>query len=85
MSEISKDVDKKGREIFDTGRVKKEMETDKRDYFVVQGDTEEHSVIHNKIKDEWVCTCKYWTLKQRVCSHILAAQLFMKKPKKNEK
>lgn len=76
---VSKDTKKKAREIFDAGRIKKEMESAKRDYFVVQGDTAEHSVIHDKTKDDWFCTCKYWTLKQKVCSHILAARLFDKK------
>ena len=77
MEDVSKKIEKKGSELFKTGKVKKEVETDKRIHFKVQGETEVHSVIFDKEKNEFSCDCKYSTLKGKECSHILAAKLIL--------
>jgi len=73
---------KKAVKLLESNRIKKELETDRRVHFSVQGETEEHSVIYDKLKDDWVCDCRYWSLRQKTCSHIIAAQLKMKMEEK---
>lgn len=76
--EASKDIRVKGFRLFESGKVKKEIETNKRIYFKVLGETEEHSVIFNKQKNEFVCDCRYFIFKEKECSHIYACKLAMK-------
>ena len=57
------------------GRVKKEMDTDKRTHYNVEGETESHSVIFNKSKNDWSCDCRFSSLQERECSHIAACKL----------
>jgi len=78
-AEGSETLRKKAVKLLESNRVKKELETDRRIHFSVQGETEEHSVIYDKLKDEWVCDCRYWSLRQKTCSHIIAAQLQWKR------
>lgn len=75
MQKASQEVIQKGKEIFNTGKVKKEVETDKRIHFKVQGETEEHSVIYDKIKKEYECDCRFSSLKAGMCSHVYACML----------
>ena len=75
----SKDVIKKGTNLFSDGRVKKEIETNRRTHFSVQGETERHSVIFDKEKNDWSCDCRYFALTQRDCSHIFAARMSLAK------
>lgn len=72
---MKKSVDNKGRQLSEAGKVRKVVETDKRMHFVVEGETEEHTVIFNKIKGQWSCDCRYSTLQKKECSHIIAARL----------
>ncbi|MCS7123311.1 MAG: hypothetical protein RMJ17_01920 [Candidatus Aenigmarchaeota archaeon] len=58
-------------------KVKKDLETGKRIYFVVKS-TEEYSVFFDKEKDKWFCDCKYFSLKLKECSHIIACKLYLK-------
>jgi uncharacterized Zn finger protein len=74
----SEEVKKKGHELFSAGKVKKEIETDRRTHFLVQGETEKHSVIFDKERGRWSCDCRYFALTQKTCSHIVAARLFKK-------
>lgn len=78
MNEISEEVRKKAQLLVKEGRVKKELETDKRIHFKVKGETEEHSVIYDKEKDEYSCDCKYFSLKQKECSHILGCKIMLR-------
>lgn len=73
--EVSKDIRVKGLHLFKTGKIKKEIETNKRIHFKVFGETEEHSVIFDKEKNKWFCDCRYFALKQKECSHIFASRL----------
>lgn len=73
--EVSKEIKEKGLQLFKTGKVKKEIETDKRIHFKVEGETEVHSVIFDKEKNRWECDCRYFALNRKKCSHIVAAEL----------
>ncbi len=74
----SEEVKKKGLNLFSAGKVKKDFETDRRTHFSVQGETEKHSVIFDKEKNNWSCDCRYFALTQKMCSHIVAAELLTK-------
>ena len=74
-SESSAEVKRKGARLFAEGRVRKEMDTDRRAYFEVQGETEQHSVVFDKTRNEWSCDCKFSSMKNRECSHIYACKL----------
>jgi len=65
----------KARRMVDEGRVRKVMDTQNRTHFSVEGDTDTHSVIYDKRKDEWTCDCRYSALTSRECSHIAAAKI----------
>lgn len=74
----SLEVKRKAAKLLADGRVKKEMDTDRRAYFNVQGETEQHSVVHDKTRDDWSCDCKFSSMKDRECSHIAACKLHEK-------
>ena len=74
---ISKVVERKALQIFKEGRAKLDLETDKRMHFKVKGDSEEHSVIFDKGKNNFLCDCKYGSLKEGYCSHIEGSILLM--------
>jgi hypothetical protein len=46
---------------------------------LVEGDSETHSVIFDKEKNEFICDCKFSTLKEGMCSHVYAAKLIKEK------
>lgn len=71
---MSSIIEQKGLALFKDGRVKKEVETDKRVHFKVKGDTDTHSVIFDKKTKEFNCDCKYSSLNKGICSHIVAAK-----------
>ena len=75
MEDASKEIKSKGMILFRNGKVKKEIDTEKRTYFKVVGDTEEHSVIYDKDRKEWVCDCRFYTMQAKICSHIVAAEM----------
>jgi len=70
-------VESKADRLIEENKVKKEVETDKRAHFLVEGTTEKHSVIFDKAKNKWNCDCSYNTLKGKICSHIIASQKIM--------
>lgn len=72
---ISKEIREKGMRLFREGRVRKDMDSDRRTYFIVQGETEKHSVIHDKATGKWSCDCKYSSMKGRECSHVYACKV----------
>jgi hypothetical protein len=76
---ISDEIKIKAKKLLEEGKVKKEIETDKRIHFKVEGETEEHSVIFDKEKNKFSCDCPYFTLKEKYCSHVEAVRLFLKK------
>jgi hypothetical protein len=78
VSNVSKEVRKKGIRLFRSGRVSKDMDSEKRAHFTVEGETEKHSVIFHKDRGVWSCACKYSSMKGRECSHIYACKLSLK-------
>jgi len=79
----SAETRKKGYMLFKEGKVKKELETDKRIHFKVIGETDIHSVIFDKEKNEFSCDCKYSTLRQKECSHIIGSRFLIQNKKLN--
>ena len=73
---MSKDIRIKGRQLFEEGKVVKELETDKRVHFKVVGETDTHSIIFDKERGKFSCDCKFSTLHNKICSHIIASQLY---------
>lgn len=69
----------KAEKLIEENKVKKDVETDKRVHFIVEGTEENHSVIFDKTKNEWNCDCNYNTLKRKICSHIVASQKIFEK------
>ena len=72
------EIRKKAFKLLRENRVRKDFETELRIHFSVKGETEEHDVIYDKIKKQWSCDCKYFSLHQKECSHILACKLLGK-------
>jgi uncharacterized Zn finger protein len=79
MGNVSDEIKAKGEILLRDGKVKKEMETERRIYFEVSGESDIHSVIFDKKKNEWECDCSYFALRQKECSHIIGAQFLLKK------
>jgi hypothetical protein len=77
--EVSARIRAKAERLVQDKKVKKEVETHKRVHFSVIGTEETHSVIYDKEKDEWTCSCSYNSLKNKTCSHIVSAQLLLQK------
>ncbi|MEM5791143.1 MAG: hypothetical protein QXP77_03820, partial [Candidatus Aenigmatarchaeota archaeon] len=77
-----REKERKAYSLFRQKRVRIEFETDKRIHFKVRGETDEHSVIFDKEKKEFTCDCKFFSLKQKSCSHILACRIFLEKLRK---
>ena len=71
-------IKEKALKFLKEGRVKKELETGRRIYFKVRGETEEYSVIYDKQRKRFECDCPFHSLKGKECSHILAVKLYMK-------
>jgi hypothetical protein len=74
---VLKELEKKARKLFREGRVRLDFESEKRIYFTVYS-RDVHSVIFDKEKNEFKCDCKYFSVKQRECSHIKACKLLLK-------
>jgi hypothetical protein len=72
-----KEIEKKARKLFREGRVRLDFESEKRIYFTVYS-RDVHSVIYDKEKNEFKCDCKYFSVKQKECSHIKACKLLLK-------
>lgn len=77
MSDLSWKTKKKGYWIFKDGKVIKDIENQKRIYFIVKGDQKNHSVIFDKTKGTYTCDCEFFSLKLKHCSHIYAVKLFI--------
>lgn len=75
MEKLSNEIIWKGKLLLEKGKVTKDLDTEKRIYFTVEGESEKHSIIFEKRKKEWKCDCKYNSLHHRRCSHIFACML----------
>ena len=72
-----REIERKARKIFRERRVRLDFESEKRIYFTVYS-REVHSVIFDKEKNEFKCDCRYFSVKQKECSHIKACKLLLK-------
>lgn len=78
--ELKTKIFKKGRSIFEAGKVHPDGETEKAAYFTVEG---EHESYKLRISSDGTfnCTCMRGTLhgstKGSVCSHVIAVILFI--------
>jgi len=81
MVKISKKTEMKGYWLFKQGKVKKDLETDKRVHFVVKSKDRDHFVIFDKKKKKFSCDCAFFSLHQKTCSHILASKTYLKEVK----
>lgn len=75
---VSEKIKAKAEQLVQEKKVKKDLETDRRIHFSVQGTDEVHSVIFDKEKDDFTCDCRYSSLYHRPCSHIIAAKILSK-------
>jgi len=76
---IMRDKYKKAEALLRLNRVKLDMKGSDKIYFTVKGDHETYSVIIHTKNSRCTCTCRYWSVTQRKCSHILACLLYLKK------
>jgi len=74
---VSKKTERKGYWLYKEGKVKKDLETDKRIHFVVQSNEKEHFVIFDKLKEKFSCDCEFFSLHAKPCSHIIASKFFL--------
>ena len=81
MTRISTKTERKGYWLFKQGKIKKDLETEKRVHFVVNSKDTDHFVIFDKEKHKFSCDCEYFSLHQKPCSHILASRFFLKESK----
>ena len=73
---VIKEIYKKAKRLVKENRVRFDFETFKRIYFTVYS-REVHSVIYEKSKKNFICDCKYFSVKQKECSHIIACKIYM--------
>ncbi|MEM0481135.1 MAG: SWIM zinc finger family protein [Candidatus Aenigmatarchaeota archaeon] len=66
----------KARKLVREGKVRIDLENEVRIHFTVFS-KEIHYVIFDKIKNEFSCDCKWFSLKGKECSHILAAKMYL--------
>lgn len=48
MEKVSKEIKQKAKKLLKAGKVKKDLDSEKRSYFTVEGESEKHSVIFEK-------------------------------------
>jgi hypothetical protein len=75
MVNVSDEIKTKGYSLYNSKKVEKILETDKRIHFKVTGETENHSIIFDKQKNKWECDCRYSTLQRKECSHVIACKI----------
>jgi len=74
MEKLSGEIKGKALKLLKENKIKKELETEKHVHFKVQGKSDVYSVIFDKEKNKWECECRYWSLTQKDCSHIIACK-----------
>lgn len=67
--------EEKAKKLFEGGKVKVDMRTRKRLYFIVESNRK-HSIIFDKERG-WFCDCKFQSLRDKECSHIKACKLYL--------
>lgn len=86
---ISDDILKKESNIYIKGiklvnNVRLDYATDKHSSFLVDHDGKIHNVMYFSEKNDmkrWQCDCKWYTLHDKICSHIIAVNLALRDKK----
>lgn len=81
---VSKKTERKGYWLYKQGKVKKDVETDKRTHFIVQSNDKNHFVIFDKVKKKYSCDCEFFSLHLKTCSHIIASKFYLEDIVKNK-
>jgi len=81
---VSKKTEMKGYWLYKQGKVKKDLETDKRVHFIVNSNEKDHFVIFDKLKKEYSCDCEFFSLHVKHCSHIIASKIYREGMIKNK-
>ena len=81
MMSVSENLRKKSEKLVREGKVKKDMDSNRRMFFTVEGSSGTYSVIFDREKGTWSCDCKYSSMKGKECSHIHACKLMIKQKK----
>lgn len=84
MADLSWRTKRKGYWLFKDGKIKKDVDSEKRIHLNVESDGRSHSVIFDKTKHAYTCDCEFFSLKLKDCSHIHAARLFLEGEKNEE-
>ena len=70
----------KAKRLFEQGRVKFKGRMGSSLYFEVLSN-ETHQVIFRPLMKKWLCDCKYASLYDKDCSHVLACKYWLEKHK----
>ena len=81
MVKISKKTEMKGYWLFKQGKINKDLETDKRIHLLVKSKDRDHFVIFDKKKKKFSCDCEFFSLHQKMCSHIIASKFYLENDK----
>ena len=63
-------------------KVKIDYSTSKHISFIVEGDETKHNVMYFMEKSgnkKWQCDCKWYTLQNKICSHVIAVNIALKR------
>lgn len=88
LPEINTRIFSKGLAIYESGKVRPDGESDRTVYFIVEGEHEQYKVRVSS-DGTFSCTCMRGTLhgasKGSVCSHVVAAIMFLAERSRKEK
>ena len=68
-------------------KVKSDYQTSKHISFTVESESGVHNVMYFNEKEgelKWQCDCKWYTLQNKICSHIIAVNLFLIEDKRTD-
>jgi len=68
---------KKAERLYTTNKVKFISSKGDIIHFIVEGDNDIYDVHYNRPRKRWSCTCKGFSLKEQICSHIKACMLMI--------
>ncbi len=80
MKKIKED---KADDLIKNNNVRLDIKTENRIHFTVNSN-EEHSLYFDRKNITWNCDCRYFSIKEKQCSHILAAKHFWESKIKNK-
>ncbi|MBW2981946.1 hypothetical protein KY343_03645 [Candidatus Woesearchaeota archaeon] len=72
---------KKAEKMYTEDRVKLMSSHGDIIHFIVKGDNDLYDIHYNRTRKRWSCTCKGFSLKEQICSHIKACMLMIEHEK----